>query len=539
MSIFQTVKAQRPKRNVFDLSHEKKLTMNMGDLVPMFMQEVVPGDTFKLNTEMLMRFMPLVSPVMHRINVFTHFFFVPNRLIWNEWQDFITGGEDGQSMPAFPVINFTYDSDLFRKGSLWDYLGLPVIPDGVNVDHSQHVSSLPFRAYQMIYNEYYRDQNFANTKVDFGIGSGQIDYLEAEELLTLRKRCWEKDYFTSALPFAQRGGDVMLPLQGSAPVVSDKDWNPTGQGAGIEIFQRNPPGGVTSGVDYSPSGPGAASGRLTTASGALQYRDGSLEVDLSEASQTTVSEFRRAVKLQEWLERNARGGSRYIEQILSHFGVMSSDARLQRPEYLGGGKAPVVISETLQTSSTDATTPQGNMAGHGISVGNTHGFKRFFEEHGFIIGIMSVLPRTAYDNCLPRVYSKFDKFDYYFPEFAHIGEQPVYNREVSYLHSLAQIGATTNADEINNTVFGYQSRYAEYKYVPSTVHGEMHDTLSFWHLARKLPPAPPNNAEFVSSQDVRHDIFAVEDASEHKLVVQLYNNCRALRPLPYFSSPRL
>lgn len=482
----------------------------MGDLVPILCEEVIPGDTFRMNSEVMMRLVPMIAPMMHRVNVYTHFFFVPYRIIWEEWEKFITGGEDGEALPTVPYIAKDSYTAAGRsgKGTLADYLGCKTY-DGSQLSGSDRlVSVLPFRAYQTIYNEYYRDQNL-ETKVNVAKTSG-IE-LNVSAMMALRKRAWEKDYFTSALPWTQKGGDVLLP---NDVVLKDDS---TAQGKLVTPVTHTPTG-TTTGIGHDSAG-------------GLQ-NDGSIDLvydpNGSLGSETTIEELRRATKLQRWLERNARSGSRYIEQMLSHFGVKSSDARLQRPEYLGGGKTPIVISEVLQTSSTDATSPQGEMAGHGIAVGNSHRFKKFFEEHGYVIGIVSVLPRTTYMQGTRKHFYKDDRFDFFWPEFAQLGEQPVTNGELY----------TTFDPSVDNQTFGYQSRYSEYKFIPSTVHGEMRDTLKFWHMAREFSSAPALNSTFVKS-DPTHRVFAVTDPNEHKLIVQVYNNLKAIRPIPYFNNPTL
>ena len=416
MKIFDKISINQPRKSVFDLSHERKFSINMGDLVPVLCQEVIPGDKFRINMEQLVRFMPLVAPMMHRVNVYTHFFFVPNRLVWNDWEKFITGGEKGVDNPIFPTFDNGFSvttlkaAPEFKYGSLFDYMGFPVkqLQDSTLTTEIPKLgfSQLPFRAYQLIYNEYYRDQNL-ETKLDIPLTSGNLgwDSTNIRPILQLRKRAWEKDYLTSALPYAQKGTQMELPLTGEALVRAQSDNKSVALG------------NIISGQDK------AVSTGYTTSTGALY-------VDMENVSTTTVNELRQAFQIQKWLERNARGGTRYIEQILSHFGVKSSDARLQRPEYLGGGKTPVTISEVLQMSSSDETSPQGNMAGHGVSVGNSNQFSRYFEEHGMIIGIMSVIPRTAYMQGIPRYLVKTDRYDFYWPEFAHLGEQTVQSQEV-------------------------------------------------------------------------------------------------------------
>ena len=315
--IFDRIKLSRPKSSVFDLSHEKKLSLNMGDLVPIFMQETLPGDQFKVNIEHLIRFQPLLAPIMHRVNVYTHFFFVPNRLIWNDWEKFITGGSDGEQSPVFPRFKFDTDSDIhkskFRKGSLADYLGYPssnISQSGVlNID----ISALPFRAYQLIYNEYYRDQNLTNP-IEFSKSSGLLNSSEPEfsNLLSLRKRAWEKDYFTSALPWAQRGEQLNIPIAGTAPVI--------GTGDDYISLEHVASGNLSAQDGYMVDSQGYNVEFKTKPQG--------LEADLNNVSASSINELRQAFSIQKWLEKNARGGSRYVEQLLAHFGVHSSDASL-------------------------------------------------------------------------------------------------------------------------------------------------------------------------------------------------------------------
>lgn len=501
MKQFNQVKITRPRSNGFDLSHEKKLSCNMGRLVPILVQEVIPGDKFKVNTESLVRFAPMVAPVMHRINVYTHFFFVPNRLVYGEWEKFITGGEDGNQVPSFPKIDFTDSNRVdLLPGNLPDYMGLPSTEAATPMSVGLSVSALPFRAYQLIYNEYYRDQNLetalAITK------NSTVSTEEKAVLITMRNRAWEKDYFTSALPWSQRGGEVGIPNN-----VQYKD-------------QASTIGGTTNNDPLYQD----VAGRITVGNGGP-----TVGIDNIEANEILVNDLRRAVRLQEWLEKNARAGSRYIEQILSHFGVRSSDARLQRPEYLGGGKSPVVISEVLSTFNNE-TVPGANMYGHGISVGNTHGFRKSFEEHGYIIGILSVLPRTAYQQGIDRSYTKFDKFDFYWPEFANLGEQEILNKELYFDYG--------DASGNNQKTFGYQSRYSEYKFKNSSVHGAFKNSLAFWHMGRIFDAPPVLDKPFIMS-DPTHRIFADTDTLDHKLYIQLYNDIKAVRPMPIFGTPTL
>ena len=378
-------------------------------------------------------------------------------------------------------------------------VGIPVNTFIGSSKDQRPISLLPFRAYQLIYNEYYRDQNL-QAPIVFSRASGFFSYedyeIELSELLQMRFRAWEKDYFTSALPWAQRGDQVLLPLQGSAPVTGTplfvKSNTTTPPGAGNANFAGGSIRSLRDGDNHS-----------------VQVIDG-LDADLSEASSTTITELRRAYALQRWLEKMARGGSRYVEQMLHMFGVKSSDARLQRPEYLGGGKLPVQISEVLQTSRTDENeTPQGNMAGHGFTAGVNNGFTRYFEEHGLVIGIMSVMPRTAYMQGIPKMMLKNDRYDYFFPDFAHIGEQEVKTHELFYNPEINE----------NDSDFGYQRRYAEYTTRNDQVAGDMRTTLKHWHMAREFENTPLLNSNFVISNPTNR-IFAVTDPQWHKLICQ-------------------
>lgn len=572
MNIFETVPVPRVKRNSFNLSHERKFTMEMGKLIPILCQPVVPGDTFKVNTEAMIRFAPMISPIMHRVDTYVHYFFVPNRLVWDRFREFITGGEDGTSEPALPYINnvswtqlSTGDdkSPYFGLSSLWDYMGLPTDGDLPRDGEFENikVSLLPFKAYQLIYNEYYRDQNLEDPVNIWKEVDGRHLPAQFTELLKLRHRSWKKDYFTGALPFPQRGEDVMLPLHGDAEVnlpsvlqtaTNAKLGTTDGALVTIDYNTTNPTSEMT--LKARPVSPNVGiyglEGVIGNQGGDQYIRNLNLggtltatfpsrngTADLSSVTAATVNELRRAIALQTFLERSARGGNRYIEYLLAHFGVKSSDARLQRPEYLGGGVMPVVISEVLQNSATSETSPQGNLSGHGISVGKSHKFKAYFEEHGYIIGIMSVIPRATYQQGIPRDFLKMDRFDWYIPAFAHLGEQEIYNAEI-YAKA-----------EDPHGLFGYIPRYSEYKYIPGSVHGDFRTNMNFWHLGRIFANTPTLSKEFMEVDETKDGlsrIFAAEfdpSTGEERVYQHLwcyvYNNVKALRPMPIFGVPKI
>lgn len=516
MSIFSHVAKPNVSHNTFDLSHEKKFSAKIGELIPILCTETVPGDTFNIKSSNMLRFAPMIAPVMHQTSVYTHFFFVPNRILWENWEQFITGGEYFQSQPTFPYANPSQGQTIV-EGSLADYMGLPTydvnIPGSGDYSNTD-ISVLPFAAYNKIYNEYYRDQNLQPIPLTDTVSDGLNNFADFNYL---KSRAWQHDYFTSALPFTQKGPEATLPLGSSAPI----------------LYNNN---GFETTTVYSPSGT-VGTGTLASNSAGSLLRAGSpaaidnsntLEADLSNATAASINDLRRAFRLQEFLERNARGGTRYIEVIQSHFGVKSSDARLQRPEFLGGTSTPVQISEVLQTSDASAeVTPQGNMAGHGLAVGSGDRISYSCEEHGYIIGIMSVMPKTAYQQGIPKHFTKFDKFDYFWPSFANIGEQPIYNREIFH----------DNSND-NDDIFGYTPRYAEYKYLPSTVHGEMRSSLNFWHMGRIFPSRPALNSQFITcSSDEVERIFAVADSET--LYCYLHNDIKARRPMPYFGTPTI
>lgn len=511
--LFETVKLQKPPRSKFDLSHDVKQSMKFGFLYPSMVMECVPGDKINISCEALLRFAPLLAPVMHRVDVYMHYFFVPTRLLWDEWEDFITQQPYDGVPPTHPWIelkNIEADWQTFIS-----YFGLPkkefALVDGPKIN------PFPFAAYQFIYNEYYRDQNLI-PEVDYKCVSGDNTF-GMSGFFAIRLRAWEHDYFTSALPFAQKGPAVSLPVGTFTSDVQLKD--DVIQGIFREAASHAPLGGDVTG-DVGTGGLEVGAIPLP----GVYDPNGSLEVT-GDLAATTINDLRRAYRLQEWFEKQARGGTRYIEQILSHFGVRSSDARLNRPEYITGTKAPVTISEVLQTSGDVegvTSTPQGTMAGHGVSVTSGNYGSYYCEEHGYILGICSVMPKTAYQDGIPKMYLKMsDPFDYYWPEFANLGEQEILNVEL--------YGESATPD----TVFGYIPRYSEYKFLNNRTAGDFQDTLAFWTITRIFEAQPALNGDFINCVP-RTDIFAVNDGTDY-LWAHIYHKITAIRPMPFFGTP--
>lgn len=531
MSIFTKNKQTKVGSNTFDLSHDRKLSGKMGNLIPVCVMDCVPGDKISVKPSVMTRFAPLIAPVMHQVSVYVHYFFVPNRILFDEWEEFITGGREGLDNTAWPHIPFNPNNN--PAGSLEDYLGLPTDVDGLGNPDDINISAFPHAAYNRIYNEYYRDQNVIPPVVDqLQIGSQS----SPGSFKVLHKRAWQHDYFTSALPWTQRGQEALLPLGTEAPVQAYNDHADHKTNMQTLRWVNDPDATPLDGEDLFSGAKGPDKGPPFAVVGSPVNPDDNYYLDLedshfadlSQATAASIIDLRRAFRLQEFLEKNARGGARYIENIYMHFGVQSSDKRLQRPEFLGGISTPVKISEVLQTSSTDVTTPQGNMSGHGVSVGGGEWLSHYCEEHGYLMGIMSIMPKSAYQQGIPRHFRRQDKFDYYWPEFAHIGEQAIEQLEIFPRANL----------EDSESTFGYTPRYSEYKFMNSSVHGDFRDSLAHWHMGRKFATFPQLNQDFIEMDSDEVDrIFAVQTGDN--MWCHVFNEIKAQRKMPYFGDPKM
>lgn len=534
---FDTVQLNRPKKSTFDLTHDKRMTMIAGRLTPILCMECVPSDKFRGSSEILMRLAPLLAPIYDQIQLYVHYFFVPNRLLWEEWETMITGGRLGVGVdpveaPIPPYIDIgshlsSYEED-FNLGTLSDYLGVPQFltldPDPADWE-GKRIDVMPYAGYQMIWEEYYKDRNFTpdyDNGYTLPLPSGEFTGVAAHNMVNgWKQRHYRPDYFTSALPFTQRGDEVLMPvaLGGDAPLYA----NPLGSITTLTLSGIGQPGGVSQGYAVSLDNALPVDGKL--------YVKG----EDFDGTSTSINDFRSAYALQVWLERNAIGGSRYTESTQAHFGVKPQDSRLQRPEYIGGGRISVKISEVLSTAwSQDSSAndvPIGNMSGHGITYGNTNQFSYFCTEHGFIYGIASILSPASYQQGLPRMFKRGTFLDYPWPTFAKLGEQPVYDYELY----TTPASLTSDADG-EYPIFGYQSRYADWKWIPNTNHNEFKTSLLFWTLTRTFSSPPVLSGIFTGyDSSVMDRIFASGESGQFWLYI--HNKVSVQRPLPYFGVP--
>ena len=505
-------------RSSFNREFTHKTTFDAGYLVPVYVDEVLPGDTFNLQMTAFARLATPIAPIMDNMFLDSFFFFVPNRLIWNNWQKFMGQQDNPGDSTSYVVPQQVSPAGGYAVGSLQDYMGLPTVGQVTAGNTVSHCAFWP-RAYNLIWNEWFRDQNLQNSVVvDKGDGPDTVTNY------TLLRRGKRHDYFTSSLPWPQKGTSVSLPLGTSAPIaVNGSSTSDIGVKNGSSIV--NMYANVT-----------GTSGNIRIGSNAVASSQ-ALYADLSAATAATINQLRQSFQIQKLLERDARGGTRYTEIVRAHFGVISPDARLQRPEYLGGGSSPIVVSPIAQTSGTSAsgtTTPLGNLAAMGTALANRHGFTQSFTEHGVIIGMVSVRADLTYQQGLSRMWSRSTRYDFYFPAFATLGEQAVLNKEIYVTGDSTQ----------DNNVFGYQERWAEYRYKPSQISGLFKSTSSgtidFWHLAQKFTTLPTLNSTFIQdTPPVSRVVAAGSVANGQQFLVDTFFKNRVARPMPMYSVPGL
>lgn len=536
-NIFNTIEIKDPQSSWFDLTHDHKTTLNMGDLIPVLCQETLPGDSFEISMQALFRMAPMIAPVMHKVAIYAHAFFVPNRIVWKNWEKFISPGNISTEEVIPPLFAGDILEESITKYSLAHRLGLPVC-DFMEVP----VSAIPMAAYQRIYWDYYRAQDLQLTEYNtFEEFAGLQDAGQNAETLVqlrkLRKRAWEHDYFTSALPFAQKGDPVSIPIEVTVGVNVPVNFIPNGNpwlvkntdGSEWDHFQDvmvQP--GLPGETILSDDSPGDHPPMNLDPNGTLRAIGDADEI----SSTTTINDLRSAYALQRFLEKNARAGTRYTESLLAHWGVRSSDARLQRAEYLGGTRSLMAISEVLSTQSNALidTAPLGTMGGHGISTMDGEIIRYRCEEHGHIMLLISILPITSYYQGINRSWTRYTRLDYAWPDFAFLGEQAIKNHEIYY---------TQGDPGLNQNTWGYIPRYSEYRYNQSRISGDFQDLLNFWGLQREFNSLPALNGDFVEC-DASGRIFALDPYSlgnPQSIIAHVVFQMGARRKLPKYGTP--
>ena len=518
-------------RSVFNRSCGLKTTFDAGYLVPIYVDEALPGDTHKLHATLLARMNTPVVPIMDNLWLETFFFAIPNRLVWENWERFCGAQDNPGDSIAYTVPTMTAPAGGGHAiGSLSDYFGLPT-----EINSFEHIS-LVHRCYNLIYNDWFKSQDLIDdVVVDTGDGPDDTtDY-------ALLRRGKRHDYFTSALPWPQKGDAVEISLGTSAPVYGDGNSlgltsDPGNDTFGLYQNSSTNLAAYTSAYNQAlPHTTGAGSGAsLNDAIGVVTSGASGLMADLSAATASNVNDLRESIQIQRFLERAARGGTRYKELILSMFNVRSDDARLDRPEYLGGSSTRIYITPVEQTSATDTNTssdtPQGNLAAYGVTTDSFHGFTKSFTEHCYIIGLVNVRADLTYQQGCPRMFSRSTRYDYFWPAFSHLGEQPIYVKELY-----------AQGDANDDTVFGYQEAYADYRYKPSQITGAMRSTATtnydFWHLSEEFTTLPVLNETFINDDPPIDRIVAVN--TEPDFLLDVYFDNRTARPMPMYSVPGL
>ena len=489
------------QRSTFNRVHGLKTTFDSGYLVPIYVDEVLPGDTFQMNATGFGRLATPIYPLMDNMYVETFFFYVPNRLIWDNWEKFNGAQDDPGDSTDFLVPQLT--NETVAENSLFDYMGLPTKIAGIDFNN------LHGRAYNLIYNEWFRDENLQDS-LNVPKGDGPDTYSD----FTLQKRGKRHDYFTSALPWPQKGDAVSLPLGTRADITASSSSSDLGILNSSGDLKKVQVAGVN---EYL---------RMSSVTGNVA---GQMYTDLTDATAATINQLREAFQIQRLYERDARGGTRYTEILQSHFGVTSPDARLQRPEYLGGAKTELMMQPVPQTSSTDSTSPQGNLSALG-TLSSRGGFSKSFVEHGILIGMACVFADLTYQQGMNRMWSRRDRWDFYWPALAHLGEQAVLNQEIY-----------TQGTSADNQTFGYQERFAEYRYKPSQITGKMRSnatgSLDVWHLAQDFTALPALNSSFIEENPPVDRVIAV--TTEPEFIWDWYFDLKTTRPMPVYSVPGL